>query len=163
MKMSKNGWGIISFLIFIVIFIICLIGSAMGFRKLGLLDENYHFVEFSEIKENRERMKQEEAEKKAAEKAKEEVTYDKLEEKMVTAAKKYVKDFYEDKIGDAKLSIKVSVLIDNKYMEILKDSKNRECSGYVTVSKNEDETNTYTPYLKCKKYETKGYESRKDD
>ena len=163
MKLNKHGWGIVSFLVFIAIFIICLLISAWGFRKLGLLDEEYHFVEFSQIKENRENMKKEEESKQKAKEEKETNSYSALEEKMVEAAKKYVKDFYDNTLGEATLNIKVSVMQDKKYLDTLKDSNNKKCSGYVSVSKENDSSLTYIPYLKCKKYTSKGYEERKDD
>ena len=171
MKLSKRGWGLVAFLIFIAIFIICLITSAIGFRKLGLLDENYHFVEFSQIKENRENMKKEKEEKKKQkeeakknEEKKAKETYSKLEEEMVKAAKSYVSKYYNNKLtGEASLFLKVSVLQNYKYLGEVKDSDGNACSGYVAVSKNDDETLSYTPYLKCKNYTAKGYEERKDD
>ena len=164
MKMNNNGWGIASFLIFIAVFVICLIVSAIGFRKAGLLDENYHFVELSQIKENREEMKKEKEEREAEEKRTLKETYSSLEDKMVEAAKGYVAKYYDNKLtGDASLFLKVSVLKNYKYLDSLKDSNDKDCSGYVAVSKNEDESLSYTPYLKCKKYTTEGYEERKDD
>ena len=181
MKLNKNGWGIIAFLIFILVFVVCLIGSAIGLRRLGLLDENYSFVPFSEIAENREAMKAEREakkaereKKKAEEKArkeaeekekaeKERAAYSDIEDKMINAAKEYVNKYYENKLSEASLFLKVSTLKKYKYLDTIKDANNNECSGYVQVSKNDDESLSYTPYLKCKNYTTSGYEERKDD
>lgn len=145
-SLNNNGWGLVTFLIFILIFIFCLIFSAIGFRYLGLLDEDWHFVDFSEIA----RVKEET-----------ENRYKILEERMTNATKKYINDFYNNDLGIDTLNIKVSTLKDNGYIDNFTDSKDRECTGYTSVFK-ENAAIQYVPYLKCKRYTTKGYEKRKD-
>jgi len=146
MKLNKNGWGLVEFFMFLVIFIICLVISAVGFRKLGLVDENWRFVDdFSFTR-----------------KPKPQTNYLTLEEDTVNATKKYINDFYNNQLGLDTLNIKVSQLIDNKYMKEFKDADGKDCSGYVSVYLDDDNNIIYKPYIKCKKYETKGYEERKD-
>lgn len=146
-KLNNNGWGLVTFIIFIVIFIICLIISAIGFRYIGLLDEDWHFVNFSDIA----RVKEET-----------ETRYRILEERMTDATKKYILDFYNEDLGVDTLHIKVSTLKDNGYLSNFTDSKDRDCSGYTSVYKSSN-TIIYEPYLKCKNYKTSGYVSRRDD
>lgn len=135
--LNKNGWGIVTALIFIAIFCICLILSAIGFRYLGLLDENWQFVKLSEIG-----------------KTAENVNYTDAENKMIEAAKKYVNENYSNL--DNTLYVKYSTLVNNKYLDKIYEN-NKECSGYVEVSSD------YKAYLKCNKYVTDGYESRRDE
>lgn len=146
MKLNKNGWGLWTFLIFIAIFIIGLLFSAWGFKQLGLLDEDYHFVKIEEIN-----------------KVKEETvaTYSNLEAKMVESSKNYIKDFYGNGF-DGTLVVTAKNLKESGYLDSLQDRKGRNCSGYVSASK-ENEEIVYTSYLKCKRYKTKGYEKRKDE
>ena len=92
-----------------------------------------------------------------------EITYEKYEEKMVTAAKKYIKDKNKDPKEESKVvSIKLDKLIEGNYIdssEKLLDDKS--CEGSVTVRLNgsqiEDNEGgflNYIPTLKCKNYET---------
>ena len=145
MKLNKKGWGLGTFLIFIGIFILCLLFSAWGFRKVGLLDEDWHFVNLNDYFSGRIV----------------EFDYGELENKMIDASKKYVNDFYNNKLGIDTLNVKVKTLVDSNYLEPLKDRKDRDCSGYVSVYNKNGKIN-YDPYLKCKRYKTSGYESRKD-
>ncbi len=151
---NKNGWGIVEAIIFIIIFIICLLFSFWGLRRLGLVDENLQFYPLDKKNEAKEEKKEEKEEKK--------FSYQDLETKMTQATKKYISDFYDNELGLDTLNIRVSQLIDNGYLKELKDDKKKNCSGYVSVYVLNDET-IYEPYLKCKKYETKGYQERKDD
>jgi len=78
------------------------------------------------------------------------------------AVKEYIKKFYDNKLGLDTLNIKVSQLIDNGQLTKLEDANGKACSGYVSVYLSDTNEIIYKPYLKCKKYETEGYEERKD-
>lgn len=146
MKLNKNGWGFLEFFIFLVIFAFCLIITAVGLKSVGLINEDWQFVKFSDKKPT-----------------KVTTNYMALEEDMINGTKKYIEKFYNNQLGLDTLNIKVSQLIDNDCLEKLEDANGKSCSGYVSVYLNEENTIVYKPYMKCKKYETKGYEERKDD
>lgn len=145
MKLNKNGWGYLEFFIFLGIFIICLLGSAYALRKVGLLDENWDFSFYHESKPNKE----------------EKTDYNSLEDSLVEASKNYIKDFYNNELGLDTIHIKVSSLVDNKYLDEVKD-KDGKCTGYVSVYVSDINTIIYKPYLKCKSYTTNGYIERHD-
>lgn len=146
MKLNKNGWGFLEFFVFLAIFICCLIVTAVGLKSVGLINEDWQFVKFNSIKPT-----------------KVTTNYMSLEEDMVNGAKKYIEKFYNNQLGLDTLNIKVSQLIDNDCLDKLEDANGKACSGYVAVYLNEENAIVYKPYMKCKKYETKGYEERKDD
>lgn len=146
--LNKKGWGILEAIVFLIVFVICLLFSFWGLRKLGLLGEDNQFKPSNEIKNEKEEEK--------------EFSYTDLENSIVISTKAYINDFYNNELGLDTLNIKVSQLIDNGYIKEVKDENNKNCSGYVSVYKENNE-NIYKAYLKCKKYETNGYEERKDD
>ena len=149
--LNKKGWGILEAIVFIIIFIFCLLFSFWGLKKLGLVDENNQFYPSNINKED-----------KTEDKEEEKFSFSDLEVKMTNATKNYINDFYNNELGLDTLNIRVSQLIDNGYLTELKDDNKKDCSGYVSVHVENDEI-VYKPYLKCKKYETQGYEERKDD
>lgn len=151
--LNKNGWGILEAIVFLLIFAVCLLFSFWGLRRFGLVDDNWQFISKSDNKTEDKKEDKKEEEKK--------FSYSDLENNMVMSTKNYIKDFYNNNLGLDTLNIKVSQLQDNGYLGDLKDNKDRDCSGYVAVFL-ENEEIIYKPYLKCKKYETNGYEERKD-
>lgn len=146
-ELNNNGWGLVSFLVFILIFVICLILSALGLKYIGLLDDDWHFVDFSILTKSKEEI---------------DTSYNILEEKMTSSAKRYINDYYSNNLGLDTLNIKVSSLVNNGYLSDFTDIYNKECTGYVSVYL-ENNTIIYKPYLKCNNYETIGYEKRKDN
>lgn len=146
--LNKKGWGILEAIVFLIIFIVCLLFSFWGLKKLGLLGDDNQFKPSNEIKNEKEEEK--------------EFNYTDLENSIVISTKAYINDFYNNDLGLDTLNIKVSQLIDNGYIKEVKDENNKNCSGYVSVFKENNE-NIYKGYIKCKKYETNGYEERKDD
>lgn len=146
--LNKKGWGILEAIVFLIIFIVCLLFSFWGLKKLGLLGDDNQFKPSNEIKNEKEEEK--------------EFNYTDLENSIVISTKAYINDFYNNDLGLDTLNIKVSQLIDNGYIKEVKDENNKNCSGYVSVYKENNE-NIYKGYIKCKKYETNGYEERKDD
>lgn len=154
MKLNKNGWGFIEFFAFLIIFIVCLVISALGLKQFGLIDDDWHFIKLEDLNKpdnstyNNDNTK---------------VTYASLREDMVGATMKYIKKYYNDELGLDTLNIRVSQLKKEGFIEKFKDADGHECSGYVAVYLDNQNKIQYNPYLKCKKYETTGYEARKDD
>ena len=144
MKLNKNGWGFGAFFAFLGVFIICLLISMWGLQKFGLLDENYHFID------------------KKEEKVKPQVNYSALREEMESASKKYIEKYYNNNLGIDTLYIRLSQLQSEDLIGELKDHNDKKCSGYVAVYLDNENKIQYNGYLKCKDYETTGYEERKD-
>lgn len=67
--------------------------------------------------------------------------YHNIEKELVNASKKYMED--------KNLTEKIIVTADTLKKKGLFDS---ECNGYVVIDKN-----FYTPYIRCREYETNGY------
>lgn len=139
MKLNKRGWGYAVFFSFILLFIICLLVVAIALRSHGLLDEEWKFKGFT---------------------TKEKTNYTSLENNVVDASKKYIEEYYNNELGLDTLHIKVKQLVNNDYLEEVKDNDGT-CSGYVSVYLDNNKI-VYKPYIKCKKYTTKGYNERYD-
>lgn len=152
MKLNKNGWGYFEFFAFLIIFIICLVITGFGLRKFGLLDENWHFVDLEELKKPNNSQNNNKP-----------ITYGDLREDMVEATIKYIEKYYNNELGLDTLNIRVSQLKREGLLDKFKDADGNDCSGYVSVYVDDTGKIRYDAYLKCKKYETTGYEERKDD
>ncbi len=89
-------------------------------------------------------------------------TYEKLENSVEMATKKYIiKNYPQLSIKD-NFIIMTDSLIKGKYIENIKDIKNKSlnCNGYVTVYNNGKNIN-YKVYIKCgNKYTTNGYDNK---
>lgn len=160
MKLNKKGWGFLEFFFFLFIFIICLIGAFEGLKKLGLMDDNNQFINNNGFNTNNNSNNSNNNNNKEEKPI---ISYPSLEEKLVKAAKKYITEYYNNNLGLDTLNIRASQLKTSGHLDKLQDTKERECSGYVSVYVDGDGNIIYKPYLKCKDYETNGYESRKDD
>ena len=151
MKLNKNGWGYAEFFAFLLVFIVCLVLTAWGLRKFGLLDENWHFVDLNNITDNNNNNNQPK------------VTYASLREDMVSATMKYISKYYDNKLGLDTLHIRVSQLKNEGLLGEFKDAEGNKCSGYVSVYLDDLNRIQYDAYLKCDDYVTSGYEARRDD
>lgn len=86
-------------------------------------------------------------------------SYEKIEEKMVNAAKEYYST-RKNKLPreeDSTIKVTIGTLIDEELLKEIKDPKNKSqtCEGYVEVKK-VDEDYSYIPFLTCKgNYEPK--------
>lgn len=145
MKLNKKGWGLGVFLVFIALFIICLLSVAIALRAHGLLDENWNWIKPGQTTNKKD----------------DKTDYSKLEDELVIGTKKYIEEYYNNNLGLDTLNIKVKSLVDKGFIDEPKD-KDGSCSGYVSVYLNSSDEITFKPYLKCKKYETKGYTERHD-
>ena len=146
MKLNKNGWGLGTFIAFIVIFIICLIISAVGLRQIGLLDEDWQFINIKDFNSG----------------IRTAFNYTDLETKATMAARDYIEKEYNNTLGYDTLSVKIKTMIETGYLTEFKDGKDRDCTGYVSVYKTDAGDKVFTPYIKCKRYTSSGYEERKD-
>ena len=137
-------------IIFILIFIFCLIYAAYYLNKMGLLNSSATKTIDTSIEINK---------KKGVD-----TTYSDIEETLRSGAKKYINKEY-DKLGIDVLVITSSSLIDKGYLKTSDledpDRSNQYCSGYVEVELIGSKA-TYTPYVSCTKYKTNGYVKRKD-
>lgn len=91
------------------------------------------------------------------------VSYGRVEDKMVIAAKEYFSDDEKGikkfkKIGEQEISVTTDTLVDEGYLsnlDKLVPNKEAECTGKVVVKMNNNHT-LYSPYLDCKDaYKTK--------
>ena len=98
-------------------------------------------------------------------------SYDKIEQKMVNAAKSYYASHKKNlpKEENGTVTVTISTLIESELLKEVKDpnNKDQDCSGYVEVTKVGKEY-SYTPFLVCKgnyepKYLTDIVKSSKQD
>ena len=147
--MNKHGWGLHNEIIFILIFIVCLIIAVVGLKRLSLLEEfnpNYH----SNTETNND----------AIEKT---FNYQELEQKLKNSTINYIKDVYNNELGLDTLIIQADLLREKGYLSDYNDENNKYCSGYCEVYLNENGEIIYKPYVKCSElYESQGYVERKD-
>lgn len=137
-KLNKNGWGLQTELLFILLFLVCFAIALIGLNKMGLFGnfENRYYGN--------------------------ETNYKLLEDKLKVAAKDYVHEIYSNVIDENTVILRANHLIKNKYLEPIKDKNGKACSGYVEVIKTESNNIVYYPYLKCNNYTTFEYDERKD-
>ena len=140
--MKKNGWGLRVELLFILLFIVCLIIAVIGLNRMGVIGGDLSSINVGNNKESIE-------------------VYYMLENDLVNIATNYVNDYYEGNYPEEEFDVRSSTIVNTGYMSKLKDSKGRECTGYVTV-KQINSSLIYMPYIKCIKYKTEGYISNKD-
>ena len=153
MKINKNGWSLATEIMFIIIFMICLLISIFYLNKMGLLG-NDAVDNFNKAKTDVKTILTEGKD----------TTYQDIEDTLLFGAKRYVKRNYDD-LGVDILIITSSKLIDANYLDKEElsdpDKLGNYCSGYVEV----EEVNNkyiYSPYISCLKYTTKGYIKRRD-
>lgn len=132
---KKDGWGLRVELVFILIFLICLVISTVLLSRMGLI--NNEEVDTSTS------------------------SYSALEGNLVESAKKYIRENYDSDMLEEVTLVKYSTLKSLGYISSFKDNNGRECSGYVEVYK-EDGNTLYYPYIKCVRYRSNNYDSSKD-
>lgn len=144
--MNKKGWTLVGELIAFLIAVILLIYAIFALNRLGLvrdMDEAIPGVKPSLIISGKH------------------VNYETVENNLIEATKKYVKDKYDNKFDSEVVIVRVSQLVKNGYISTIRDNKNKTCSGYVRVYNNGID-NTYSPYLRCSQYVSNGYEEEYD-
>lgn len=81
--------------------------------------------------------------------------YEKLEEKLLDSAKKYVDTNFLYPEGKQTLKVTSTELIEKDFLDELR-FKNDVCTGYVKVYN--DNVYKYDVFIKCNNYTTKGYQ-----
>lgn len=141
--LNKNGWGITTLIIFLAVFVVCLLFSAFlitrSVKKLNEANkrDNVNVVDTEDVND----------------------FYTGLETSVIDAAKEYTSE-NPSVLDKEEFVLKVSSLIESGYLNSLDDESGNMCSGYVIIENIND--TTYTPYIKCDEYETTGYEVSKD-
>lgn len=133
MGLNNNGWSLGREVFYIIIFVICLVIAIIGIIRMNL------FMGDTPAFDN------------------DTFDYNLLEIKLVNASKNYIDN--KDKVSNKEI-IKSSLLINEGYMNDLKDGVGEECSGYVEATV--DEVIEYKAYVSCFNYTTAGYDSKKD-
>ena len=137
--MKRNGWGLRVELAFILMFLVCLVFATIMLNRLGLLGSDGYIDNIGSGS----------------------FSYETLENKLEESAKDYVREFYNGDTSKDMVVIRYNTLYYNGYLSKLLDKNGNSCSGYVEVYKNSNSL-IYFPYVKCKKYETNGYDDSKD-
>jgi hypothetical protein len=134
-NINKNGWGLRVELVFIIIFLVCLIIATVGLLEFGLLGDkasqynnNTNSAYFS---------------------------YSALENQLNNASVRYYNNYYYDSDED-EIIIRHSTLINSHYMGELIDEDGNKCVGYTKVVRQFDGP-SFNTYIKCPKYITNGY------
>lgn len=140
--MKKNGWGLRTELLFILMFIVCLVVATIGLNRIGFIGGTFSAIDMFNGKDTKE-------------------SYIMIENDLVKVAANYATEYYGGKYPEDEFTIRLTTLINTGYTSKLTDPKNRECSGYVDVKK-VNSSLIYTPYIKCATYRTEGYKSNKD-
>ena len=84
-------------------------------------------------------------------------TYQELEDMVLSATKKYQKEFYQDILDGEKISVTIDRLVAEELLKEVKDVEDgTTCSGYGLFTLNDGEL-TYHAYLNCSNYQTIGY------
>lgn len=138
LKLNKNGWGLQTELLFILIFLVGFAVALIGLNRMGLLGNSENRYTGNET------------------------NYKLLEDNLKEAAKDYIHEIYSNIISEDTIILRVNHLIKNKYLEPIRDKNGKDCSGYVEVIKTESNNIIYYPYLKCNNYTTLEYDERKD-
>ncbi len=87
-------------------------------------------------------------------------SYEEIENAIVSAAKKYQKEYYSNILDGEKISVTLKNLQEEKLIGEITDIKNDNvvCSGYA-IFINDDNKIIYNAYIKCgDNYETIGYQ-----
>lgn len=146
MRINKKGWSLVAELIAILVAVILLVYAVYGLNQLGLIrnmNEAIPLIKPDLIISGKT------------------ISYENVEDTLIDASKKYVEDRYNNDLVQNETILRVSHLIKNGYLSTIRDTKSKECSGYVMVVKNEEDV-SYYPYLKCSNYTSEGYKDEYD-
>ena len=153
--LKKGGKGLITELIYIFVFCICLIISVVLTNQMGLL-KDFESALFPVSEETQEKI----SNKIHPITISKDRSYEQMEYDVRNVSKRYVNNNYTNIPNN--LIIRISTLVDNNYIEPIYDWSGNKCTGYTTCNKGLI-FNKYKTYLKCGNvYQTKGYEYSKD-
>lgn len=140
-RIEQNGWGLRAELLFVLLFLFCMVIVVVGLNRFGLLGYNPDSI---------------------LEKTDDQTfDYEPLERSLISGAKEYISEYYSDGFNEDSIIVRYVTLRNYSYISKLVDGDKKECSGYVVVNNIEGNV-LYNPYLKCKKYKTDGYDSTND-
>ena len=130
--MNKKGWGLRVELVFVLLFLICLLTATIGLQKLGIFGEGDNTIDRTETKNND--------------------SYIELENKLSDSAKRYYESTYPNGSSDT-IIINYNSLKNNGYIDYLNDNYGRECNGYAKILR----SGICVSYIRCTFYKTTGY------
>ena len=147
MKLNNRGWGLQAMLVGVLVLMIALVIIAVLIQKT-----------FNDIMEpiNNENHYSENESKDETKYG----SYEEIENAIVSAAKKYQKEYYSNILDGEKISVTLKNLQEEKLIGEITDIKNDNvvCSGYA-IFINDDNKIIYNAYIKCgDNYETIGYQ-----
>lgn len=147
MKLNNRGWGLQAMLVGVLVLMIALVIIAVLIQKT-----------FNDIMEpiNNENHYSENESKDETKYG----SYEEIENAIVSAAKKYQKEYYSNILDGEKISVTLKNLQEEKLIGEITDIKNDNvvCSGYA-IFINADNKIIYNAYIKCgDNYETIGYQ-----
>lgn len=141
--LNKNGWGIKVAIIFICVFMFCLLFAVFlatsNVNKLNEVHEEQEYVDSDNSFDSSE-------------------YYENLETDVYEATKEYVSDNPKIKDEDY-FKLNIDTLITTGYLSSFEDEYGNSCSGYVEISNDNGEH--YDVYIICENYQTTGYDERK--
>ena len=134
-NLNNNGWGLRAELMFILLFLICLLIATIGLIRFGLLGDD------NDIKGNINSPY---------------FSYQTLEIRLNNASIKYFESHVETGNYDGMI-IKSYGLVNLGYISELLDEDGNKCVGYTRVVKQVNGP-SFTSYISCPKYKTNGYD-----
>ena len=151
MKLNNRGWGLQAMLVGVLVLMIALV-------IIAVLIQNT----FNNIMEpiNNDNHQTENDGNKNDEDKSQYKSYEEIENSILSAAKKYQKEYYSDILDGEKISVTLKNLQEEKLIGEINDIKDKSivCSGYA-IFINDDEKIIYNAYIKCgDNYETIGYQ-----
>ena len=151
MKLNNRGWGLQAMMAGVLILMMFLVIVAVLIQKT-----------FEDIMEpiNNENHYSENDNKNDTESTSKYDSYEEIENAIITASKKYQKEYYNDILDGEKISVTLKNLQEEKLIGTIKDIKDSDvsCSGYA-IFINDDNKIIYNAYIKCgDNYETIGYQ-----
>lgn len=137
MKLNNKGWGLGTLIAGIGVFAIALLIVVIivnnNLKELGLINTSVNDKKYN---------------------------YSIIEKKVENSAVEYIKKNNID--NDITLTLSIKKLQKENYLKDSKELKNKKCSGYVIISKKNNNTN-YKAYLNCFNYKTIGYDNKYDN
>lgn len=134
--LNKNGWGYRSFLVGGAILLIALLFATFFIIRLyhGLPNLSSAIID--------------------------PVDYEMIESSISDNALRYVSEYYEQEIKSGVIVISTNNLLKYGFIEnkdLRNTENNDECKGYSLI-RNDDNKLTSESYIKCKNYQTEGYQ-----
>ena len=153
-KLNNNGWGLSTFIAFIVVFCIAIILIIVGTMRLGIAnDDDVSKLPVSEVK-------QDSVTNNFVEDYFEQIKN--YQEQLTDISKDYIKTNPNAVKKDDTLTITVVSLVKDNYINKL-EINGYACTGYITIFNNNG-TYKYKPIVNCgNNYVTENYDSNLDE